>query len=127
MGIRGLGHVNLRADADMIERLRHFYTDAIGLVEGPRPGFGPESRGYWLYAGATAIVHLSIGNEGDTPLATGHFNHFAFDCDNLEATRAHLDAAGVAYTVKVIAARQQTQLFLRDPAGVRVELTFTTV
>lgn len=58
MSIRGVGHVNLRAPAAMIERLRLFYIDVVGLCEGARPVFRSGSRGHWLYADDTDVVHL---------------------------------------------------------------------
>ena len=53
----GLDHYNLCAPRDLIERLRLFYTETIGLTVGYRPPFG--SFGYWLYAGGNAVLHLS--------------------------------------------------------------------
>lgn len=125
MGVRGLGHANLRASAAMIEQLRRFYIEVIGLTEGPRPQFRSGSRGHWLYAGDTDVLHLSMAAD-DMPLSgcNGAFNHLAFACDDLAATRARLDAAGVPYEVDVVDALQQVQLFLTDPAGMGVELTF---
>ena len=38
-GVRGLAHANIRAPEAMIERLRSFYIDLIGLREGSRPTF----------------------------------------------------------------------------------------
>lgn len=46
MSIRGIGHVNLRAPAAMIERLRLFYIDVVDLREGARPVFRSGSRGH---------------------------------------------------------------------------------
>lgn len=126
MTVRGLGHVNLRASAEAIERLRRFYVDVIGLREGPRPVFRSGSSGYWLYAGDAAVMHLLIarsGGEGRQP--QGVFNHFAFDCDGLESTRARLDAAGIEYETDIVDELHQVQLFLTDPVGIGVELTFT--
>ena len=126
--VRGIGHVNLRAPAALVERLRRFYVDIIGLREGPRPAFRPGSRGYWLYAGDEAVVHLSIGADGDgAPADTGWFDHLAFDCEDLDAFRARLGAAGVHYRTDIVDERGQIQLFLTDPAGIGVELTFTTL
>ncbi|HET7268877.1 MAG TPA: VOC family protein [Oleiagrimonas sp.] len=126
-GVQGLGHINLRANADLIERLRRFYIDVIGLKEGPRPTFRSGSKGFWLYAGETAVVHLSIDRDGDaSPLATGHFNHIAFDCTGLDATRTRLDDWSIPYSTSIVDERHQVQLFLTDPAGLRIELTFTT-
>jgi catechol 2,3-dioxygenase-like lactoylglutathione lyase family enzyme len=126
MTVRGLGHINLRASAEAIERLRRFYVDVIGLREGPRPVFRSGSSGYWLYAGDSAVTHLSIARDsGPGTQPPGVFNHLAFDCDDLEATRARLDAAGIEYATDIVAERHQVQLFLTDPSGIGVELTFT--
>lgn len=123
--VRGLGHVNLRANADLIERLRRFYIDIIGLDEGPRPAFRSGSRGHWLYADSSDVMHLTVAPDGDTsPRATGHFNHLAFHCTGLAATRSRLDTAGINYATDIVDELGQTQLFLVDPAGIQIELTF---
>ena len=126
MATHGIGHVNLRATAETIERLRRFYVDIVGLREGPRPVFRSGSRGYWLYTGDVAAVHLTIARDaGAISQPDGVFNHLAFDCDNLAVTRARLEAAGIAYETDVVDELHQVQLFLSDPAGIGVELTFT--
>ncbi|HEV2538582.1 MAG TPA: VOC family protein [Frateuria sp.] len=124
-GVRGLAHANLRAPAAMIERLRRFYIDVIGLREGPRPAFRSGSRGYWLYAGDADVLHLTVAGPGDAlPAPTGHFNHLAFACTDLVAIRDRLDAAGLPYEIDEVDALGQVQLFLTDPCGLDVELNF---
>jgi catechol 2,3-dioxygenase-like lactoylglutathione lyase family enzyme len=126
MTVRRLGHANLRAPAETIERLRRFYVEVIGLREGFRPKFRSGSQGHWLYAGDNAVLHLTIaqnGGAGDQP--RGVFNHLAFDIDDLDATRARLEQSGIRYEVDVVDEMHQTQLFLTDPAGIDLELTFT--
>ena len=126
-GVRALDHVNLRAPAALIERLRCFYIDIVGLQEGPRPSFRSGSRGHWLYAGEQPLMHLSISADGDgSPQRSGWLSHFAFACDDLAGTRARLDAAGIAYRVDIVDSPSQVQLFLTDPAGLGVELNFRT-
>ncbi len=126
-GVRALDHVNLRAPAALIERLRRFYTDIVGLQEGPRPSFRSGSRGHWLYAGEQPLMHLSISADGDgSPQRSGWLSHFAFACDDLAGTRARLDAAGIPYQVDIVDSLGQVQLFLTDPAGLGVELNFRT-
>lgn len=126
MTVRGLGHVNLRASAEAIERLRRFYVDVIGLREGPRPVFRSWSSGYWLYASDDAVMHLLVArSSGASTQPPGVFNHFAFDCDDLESTRARLDAAGIEYGTDIVDELHQVQLFLTDPSGIGVELTFS--
>ncbi len=104
MAVRGIGHANLLAPAAMIERLRRFYIEVVGLTEGSRPQF----------------------RSGSHAKSNGAFNHLAFACDDLTATRARLDAARIPYEVDVVDEREQVQLFLTDPAGMGVELTFRT-
>ena len=127
MGVRGIDHVNLRAPAELIERLRRFYIDVIGLHEGPRPTPRSGVHGHWLYAGDQALVHLAIAADGDgQPQRTGWLSHVALACDDLESMRARLDTAVVAYRMEIVDSPSQVQLFLTDPAGVGVELNFRT-
>ena len=125
--ITGLGHVNIRAPEDLIERLRAFYRDVIGLHEGPRPPF--RSRGYWLYAGERDLLHLTIAGgaaaEPSLPARSGWLDHVAFTGGDLAQTIARLDAAGIAYERDEVPMLGQVQLFLTDPAGIGVELNFT--
>ncbi|WP_430390826.1 VOC family protein [Dyella sp. 20L07] len=124
MGVRGLDHVNLRAPAELTERLRRFYIDIIGLHEGQRPAF--RSRGYWLYAGEQAVIHLSIAVDGDgEPEPTGWLSHCAFACEDLAGMLTRLNQAGVPYRRNELS--DQLQLFLTDPSGMGVELNFRTV
>lgn len=124
-GVRGLDHVNLRVPSELLEPVRAFYIDLVGLRDGPRPPVTSGSHGYWLYAGAAAVVHLSIGNaDGSVAQGNGYFSHLAFACTDLAATRARLEAAGAAHRVQVLDDGAQTQVFVVDPAGITVELNF---
>jgi extradiol dioxygenase family protein len=51
-------------------------------------------------------------------------DHLAFACTDLAATRARLDAAGLAYEIDEVAERGQVQVFLTDPCGLDIELNF---
>lgn len=122
-GVHGLAHANIRAPAAMIERLRRFYVEVIGLREGTRPRPRSGSHGHWLYAGDADVLHLTVAASGDaSPQATGFLDHLAFACTDLAATRARLDAAGIAYDIDEL--DERAQLFLTDPAGLRIELNF---
>jgi glyoxylase I family protein len=124
MGVRGLSHYNVTAPADVIERVRDFYVEVIGLHAGARPRFRRE--GYWLYAGAEPLVHLTACDPEDARAthARGAFDHVAFECEGLREFVERLERAGVEYEVDEVASLGQAQLFLRDPAGVGLELNF---
>ena len=123
-GVRGLDHINLRVSAELLEPVRSFYIDIVGLRDGFRPAMSSGSHGYWLYAGEAAVLHLSGGADHSMQHGTGFFSHVAFACTDLEATRARLELAGVAHRTVVLDEGAQVQMFVVDPAGITVELNF---
>lgn len=124
-GVRGLDHVNLRVPPELLEPVRAFYIDMVGLRDGPRPPVLSGSHGYWLYAGAAAVVHLSVGSvDGLKSHGNGYFSHLAFACTDLAATRERLETAGIVHRVQVLDDGAQVQVFVVDPAGITVELNF---
>jgi catechol 2,3-dioxygenase-like lactoylglutathione lyase family enzyme len=123
-GVRGLDHINLRVSADLLEPVRSFYVDMVGLRDGFRPAMSSGSHGYWLYAGESAVLHLSGGAEQSIHHHTGYFSHVAFACADREATRERLEAAGVPHRTVVLDDGAQVQIFVVDPAGITVELNF---
>lgn len=126
MPVRALDHFNLRAPRSMLERLRDFYRDVVGLVDGERPPFN--HYGFWMYAGERAVLHLSADDTafaGDAaPRST--FDHVAFACSGHAETERRLREAGIAYRTAIVPATGQAQIFLRDPAGNGVELNFAS-
>lgn len=120
MPVQRIDHINIAGPAELIERCRAFYVDVLQLVDGHRPAF--RSRGHWLYAGDQPIVHLTIRDDGRAA-ELNHLDHCAFACDDLDATIATLDRYAVSYTIDRVPSGA-AQLFLRDPAGVGIELNF---
>ncbi|MBX3621465.1 MAG: VOC family protein [Rhizobacter sp.] len=120
----GLSHYNLRAPRELMERLRAFYCEVVGLRVGPRPPF--TSFGYWLYAGDNAVLHLSEARPGETRGAEGAttFDHVAFDCEGQADFERRLSALGISYQRAQVPQTGQAQLFFHDPAHNGVELTF---
>lgn len=123
MSVHGLDHYNLRAPQELLEELRGFYCNVVGLSVGDRPPF--KEHGYWLYAGDKAILHLSLVGE-DAPLSSDPttFAHAAFACTDRDAVESRLAAMGIDYRTARVPVSGQVQLFLADPAGNGVELTF---
>ena len=124
MSIVRIDHVNIAAEPSILERCRKFYVEVIGLVEGFRPPLS--SRGHWLYAGDYAVVHLTeTGTEGAGGVS-GLLNHYALECDDGAAIIARLDALKVSYEVTRVPSSNRMQVFLHDPAGIGIELSFIT-
>jgi catechol-2,3-dioxygenase len=119
-----LDHYNLKAPAELLAELKVFYTEVIGLQEGFRPKF--RSSGIWLYASDRALLHLTEAELAPGGV-NGAFNHIAFKCVGLEQMVAKLDRLSIEYTVSEVQQLGQTQLFLKDPAGVGVELNFSEI
>ena len=123
MPVIRFSHVNLRAPRAMVDALRDFYCEVVGLQCGPRP---LSSYGYWLYAGGCEVVHLSESrpgeNRGTGALTT--FDHAAFSCTDRHAHERVLDARGIAYRTVEHRETGLVQIFFTDPAGNGVELQF---
>jgi catechol-2,3-dioxygenase len=124
MAVLGFSHYNLRAPRALLEELRAFYTEVVGLSVGPRPPFA--NFGYWLYAGGRDVLHLSEARSETAPPcgADTTFDHAAFSCDGREAFERTLKERGVAYRIAHVPETRQLQLFFRDPAGHGIELNF---
>lgn len=124
MPIRGFSHYNLCAPRPLLDELRAFYCDVVGLEVGPRPAFA--RFGYWLYAGRHDVLHLIEPAVGDvrTLNASSMFDHVAFACVDRRAYERVLDERGIDYRVAHVPGTGQVQLMLRDPAGHGVELGF---
>jgi catechol 2,3-dioxygenase-like lactoylglutathione lyase family enzyme len=123
--VSGLNHYTIRCAASELPALDDFYTRVLGLQKGRRPDI--PAPGTWLYAEGQPIVHLYAVLDRPEPAttpATGPLDHIAFRARNLDAIRAHLRAEGIAYTEAPIPGWPIHQVFLHDPKGLKIELTF---
>ena len=120
MPLQNLDHINVYC-ADL-DRSRLFYTDVLGLHDGPRPAFG--IPGAWLYLGDRPVVHLVGGREGEAPLKTGPFDHIAFEAQDFPGMRAKMQTLGLDFQENDVPDFKIQQLFVRDPDGVKIELNF---
>src|SRR5262249_7547133 len=57
-------------------------------------------------------------------MATGKFNHVSFRCKDTEAVRRKLRAQGLPFREAPVPGFPLHQIFLHDPAGLMIELTF---
>ena len=120
----GFSHYNLRAPRELMEQLRAFYCEVVGLRTGERPPF--KRFGYWLYAGERDVLHLAESDPGEAIEigAATTFNHAAFNCSGRREFERKLTDVGLKYSVARVPLTGQVQLFFQDPAGNGVELNF---
>jgi catechol 2,3-dioxygenase-like lactoylglutathione lyase family enzyme len=122
MALGGLDHVTIRIGSDRLGPVRDFYVDVLGLDEGERPPF--TFPGHWLYLGGRPVVHLA-GREGlEASADTGCIDHVAFSATGLAETKQRLEARDVGYREQTVPMIGLHQLFVTDPAGIKVELNF---
>ena len=124
MPVAAFDHYNLRAARAVLEELRAFYCDVVGLTVGERPPF--RRFGYWLYAGERPVLHLSEADDSETRSRTAvtTFAHAAFNCTGRAQFEQRLKERGIAYRTAQVPLLSLDQLFFHDPAGNGVELQF---
>ena len=121
--ILSINHIQLVAEKDLLLKLRDFYCDIVGLSEGFRPPF--ERFGFWLYIAEKDVLHLITPKAGDQRSSNkSSFDHIAFKADNYLSVLKNLKSLNVPFEEKPIPGMNAHQIFLKDPAGNRVELNF---
>ncbi|MDQ8728628.1 VOC family protein [Bradyrhizobium sp. LHD-71] len=124
MGVGVLDHFNIRT-RNLGETVR-FYTDILGLEQGPRPNFA--FPGAWLYSEGRAVVHLVDISPTDEPQKpdSGVVHHVAFNSRGFAGMKQRLQAKGVAFEAREVPGGDLWQIFVHDPNGVMIELNYET-
>jgi len=145
MDIKRVDHYSIRT-RDLASSKR-FYTEVIGLREGPRPPF--DFPGYWLYSGEPPLdLHNSARNYGLVHLmgwddanpgsldayvgarkvseegGTGALDHVAFAATGREAMLERCQRLNVTYHERAVPMLGLHQVFIQDPDGVTIELNY---
>jgi hypothetical protein len=135
-GVGGLGHITLLCMPAQLPSVKGFYEEVIGLETGARPPF--DFPGAWLYAGKAPIVHLAAVLQGAPAvtstsrsalpggaLSTAPIDHIALCAmGTVDESRAKLMRLGIPFTEAPVPGFPLYQLFLNDPLGVKIELSF---
>ena len=128
MPLHNIDHFTLRVAPGELPLLLDFYRRVLRLVEGARPDF--DFPGHWLYCEDRAVVHLAGNAPADEPPladgghSTGKFNHVSLRASGLAEMREHLRAQCVAWREAPVPGMPLHQVFLRDPSGLLIELTY---
>ena len=128
MTLSGMNHMTINCAPADLGALRDFYVTALGLTEGRRPDF--PFPGHWLYLDGAPVVHLagraSLPAGSKAPAAgSAGFDHVAFTATGLEEARERLAAAGIGFSEAPVPGFPLHQIFLTDPLGQKIELTFS--
>lgn len=124
----GLFHLAIKT-ADL-PLTRAFWVGVIGLREILRPDFG--YPGAWLACGqpgGQAIIHVyaggpALGVSGEVDAGTGAIDHVSLACTGYHAYIGRFQNAGLEWREFLVPGTSLWQLFVYDPSGVQLELTF---
>ena len=124
MPVQNIHHLNIRAQRELVARLKDFYVGVLGLSEGWRPPF--QSTGHWLYVGDRPVVHLVEDERvGPGPGGRGPIvDHVAFACTGLREVEQALGRRQIPFRRTEVPGTPIVQLIFADPAGNGVELQF---
>jgi catechol 2,3-dioxygenase-like lactoylglutathione lyase family enzyme len=115
-----LDHVQITAPPALLAATVAFYRDLLGLEEMRSSEGAPPGSPAWLRCGAVK-VHLSADPVGADDQARAK-RHVCFVVTDLAETERTLRAAGVEMLPDERPVRGWPRVFVRDPAGNRVEL-----
>ena len=123
--ICGINHYNLRGAPEVIENLKNFYIEIVGLKLGHRPPFN--NGGYWLYANDKDVLHLSFSKNDITNElnVSSTFDHMAFTAENEMDHINVLKENNIDYIIREVPEIGTRQIFFKDPAGNGIELIFS--
>ena len=122
MHVGRLNHYTVRCRPQDLDELRDFYVGVLGLVDGARPDF--DFPGHWLYGEGLPIVHLAGRLANRPSRETGPLDHIAFTGSRLDDVRQRLKDKKIPFDERPVPGFPLHQVFLSDPQGLKIELTF---
>jgi catechol 2,3-dioxygenase-like lactoylglutathione lyase family enzyme len=126
--IIGLFHIAIKTND--LDRTRGFYKEVIGLAEVERPDFG--YPGAWLgvpIPGGAGILHIyaggpALGADGVAPIGTAAIDHVSLTAAGYHAFIERIRGFGLDWREFLVPGTTLWQIFVYDPNGVQLELTF---
>jgi len=126
--IQRIGHINIRTP--LFEETLAFYEAVFALKRGAAKTMSDQTRNAWLYdADGRGIIHVNMpaAEEVVPPIGTrGRLDHIAFDCHDPDAMEQRLRRLEIEYIRRDTLVSGLTQVVLRDPNGINLELAFGT-
>jgi catechol 2,3-dioxygenase-like lactoylglutathione lyase family enzyme len=126
--VTGLFHVAIKTND--LEATIRFYTTILGLRQIDRPDFG--FPGAWLACTTPvgeSIFHIyaggpALGAEGHAPVGTAAIDHISLTATGYHQFCRQFQEAGIDWREFIVPGTTLWQLFVYDPNGVQLELTF---
>lgn len=121
MPVHGVDHVNIRTMD--VATSAQFYVDIFDFEFRHGPAVMGQ-RGNWLYdSTGRPIIHFRV-LEADTN-STGPIDHVALACSGKDDILERLRARNIEFAILENLLPGVTQVFLKDPHGVGLELNFS--
>ena len=115
-------HFNVDVPAELIADTKAFYENIFDLRAGNRPTLS--RPGYWLYYQDKPLLHLFERPAALTGERQSYLDHVAFQLKDIVAFKQRLAEHDIPYRSIINNEIHITQLFIFDPAGVKIECIF---
>jgi len=121
MPVTGLNHVNIRTTD--IAKSAGFYVEVFDFEYRQGPGVAGNQSNWLFDRQGRPIIHLRL--RAPESSSTGPIDHVALNCEGKAEILRRLEARKIEFKVFENAGSGLTQVFLRDPHGIPLELNFT--
>jgi catechol 2,3-dioxygenase-like lactoylglutathione lyase family enzyme len=126
MQVTGLFHVAIKTpDLDATVK---FYTQVLGMELAHRPDFG--FPGAWIaQPNGPPIIHIyaggsAVGPDGKVPSGTAALDHVSLTVTGWDECLERISKGGYDWRAAIVPGTTLWQIFVHDPSGVMLELTF---
>ena len=105
-----------------LENTTNFYTNIFDMkIDKNRPPFNFE--GAWLSLNKRAVIHIVVNSKHKSNNTKPTLDHIAFKAKNINLIKKKLDKYHIKYTEKITPDNKIQQLFIKDPNGIKLELS----
>jgi len=129
MQVNGISHVNIVATN--LEKTLDFYERVLGMRPAKNPMSTHGFQGIWICDHIFAsVIHIQAHNPtrhdslDQWRQSTGTIDHVALNCQGFANIISHCQHLGIEVQVNDRPYGDLRQVFVSDPNGVRLELTF---
>lgn len=115
-------HFNIDVSADLLLETKAFYENIFDMQSGFRPQLS--RKGFWMYFEEKPILHIFQRADSLPDNSQSYLDHIAFQLPNIESFKARLAEYNVPFRSITNEEINIIQLFILDPANVKIECIF---